>query len=399
LGGYFRNLFETNNIKKHTYDKLEKKPMKKILFIITGLGFGGAEKMLINIINGLDRNKISPLILILTSKKDLASQIAQPVPIIELSRKRKYDFSLGKKIFNLIEKETIETILTFGFFEYFFLRIGTFNSKKPLNIFISIHSTKKKKIKDKILFWSYARILQGSEKFISVCKSQADYWSKMYWIPKNRFINIYNGVSKSYFTNSSSDEKRKYFKGLYKIPIEAKVILMVASLSDYKKHEDALKAFEKLISNNKKNLYKLVLVGSGSEKRTEFLRNLSNSLSITENVIFAGLHHDVRPFYNIADVFTLTSCWGETFSVAALEAMAMGVPCVLTNVGGASEMIVEGFNGYLVQAGQPEEIALGWEKVLSSSEFNHGAISEYIYENFELEVCVQKYQELLFNRS
>jgi glycosyltransferase involved in cell wall biosynthesis len=76
---------------------------------------------------------------------------------------------------------------------------------------------------------------------------------------------------------------------------------------------------------------------------------------LTDAVIFAGEQEDVRPFIAAFDVGVLCSTT-ETFSVAALEIMAMGRPVVLSNLGGASEMVIEGENGFLFPVGDTEAL-------------------------------------------
>jgi glycosyltransferase involved in cell wall biosynthesis len=113
-------------------------------------------------------------------------------------------------------------------------------------------------------------------------------------------------------------------------------------------------------------------------------------------VIFCGEQRDVRPYLWAADLFTLTSAMIETFSVAALEAMACGLPCVLTNISGAREMVFDGFNGYLVPPSDPMSLAAGWTKVMRDhSKFSPIRIRSFIEEKFTVDKCVSAYQQLI----
>jgi glycosyltransferase involved in cell wall biosynthesis len=72
---------------------------------------------------------------------------------------------------------------------------------------------------------------------------------------------------------------------------------------------------------------------------------------IADRVVLAGLQADVRAALSAMDVFVLPSVAVETFSNAALEAMAMEKPVVLTHIGGAREMIDDGVEGCIVRCG------------------------------------------------
>ncbi|MET0534717.1 MAG: glycosyltransferase, partial [Steroidobacter sp.] len=89
----------------------------------------------------------------------------------------------------------------------------------------------------------------------------------------------------------------------------------------------------------------LVLVGDGPMRAT--LERAASERGISNAVTFTGALTDVRAALKLFDVFVLPS-FSETFSNAALEAMAMQVPVILTRTGGAGEMIAEGREGYIV---------------------------------------------------
>ena len=83
------------------------------------------------------------------------------------------------------------------------------------------------------------------------------------------------------------------------------------------------------------------------------IRIFTNSLNMEDYVKFTGIQRDVRPFYWSADLFTLCSD-SETFSIAAMEAMACGLPAVLTDVGGLRDA-ASGYDGIVwTPAAQPE---------------------------------------------
>lgn len=143
----------------------------------------------------------------------------------------------------------------------------------------------------------------------------------------------------------------------------------------------------------------LFLVGGGNEKYESEMKNLAQKLDISEKVIFAGLQSDVRSFYWLSDLFTLASTRIETFSIAALEAMSTGLPCVLTDIGGANEMIQPGINGFLVKPGSIDELVLGWEKCIEGlRSFENNKIRENVIAQFDLKYFVDRYEHFLLEK-
>jgi glycosyltransferase involved in cell wall biosynthesis len=88
-------------------------------------------------------------------------------------------------------------------------------------------------------------------------------------------------------------------------------------------------------------------------------------------------------------MFTLTSS-SETFSLAALEAMSFGLPCSLTDVGGASEMILEGKTGVLSKPLDINSIARSWSDILNGN-FDKQVIRKNIEYRFDIEKMFKKY--------
>jgi glycosyltransferase involved in cell wall biosynthesis len=94
---------------------------------------------------------------------------------------------------------------------------------------------------------------------------------------------------------------------------------------------------------------RVLLAGDGPMR--EEIVSEAGRLGIEERVTLAGEVTDVRPLLAAMDVFVLPSTSVETFSNAALEAMAMSLPVVLSDIGGAREMVAEGTEGFIIPPG------------------------------------------------
>jgi glycosyltransferase involved in cell wall biosynthesis len=105
----------------------------------------------------------------------------------------------------------------------------------------------------------------------------------------------------------------------------------------------------------------LTIIGEGQNK--ESLLNLTKDLHLEKHVHFVGWvkNKDLDIYYQKASIVVTPSVCQEIFGLVILEAMGAGRPVIGTNVGGISEIIVDGVNGYLVEPQSPEQIA---EKVI-----------------------------------
>ncbi|MDM5315059.1 glycosyltransferase [Fictibacillus sp. b24] len=141
---------------------------------------------------------------------------------------------------------------------------------------------------------------------------------------------------------------------------------IVKALSDKYGIGTLIKAFKKV--HEKHHNTELVIVGGGPQ--LDDYKKLSADLSISEHVKFAGRipNTKVPEFINEMDIFTVPSRDQESFGVAAVEAMACGVPVVVTNVGGLPEVVMEGETGFIVPKEDPEKLAAAINQLIENKE-------------------------------
>lgn len=132
---------------------------------------------------------------------------------------------------------------------------------------------------------------------------------------------------------------------------QEKIIMHASNFRSVKRVDDVIKIYD-LIS--KRISAKLLLVGGG--EGVPLAKKLVKELKIEQNVHFIESHREVDPFISSADLFLLPSSQ-ESFGLAALEALAYGVPVIATRVGGLPELIHHGTTGYLSSVGEVEEMA------------------------------------------
>jgi N-acetyl-alpha-D-glucosaminyl L-malate synthase BshA len=138
-----------------------------------------------------------------------------------------------------------------------------------------------------------------------------------------------------------------------------KIITHISNFRKVKRIPDIIRIFHKI---QQKIPAKLMMVGDGPEK--EKAEILCQQLGILDKVIFFGNSHEIDKILSYSDLFLLPS-ETESFGLAALEAMAWGVPVISSNSGGLPEVNFHGISGYLSEVGNIDEMAENAVKILS----------------------------------
>jgi glycosyltransferase involved in cell wall biosynthesis len=369
----------------------------KVLFLTYGFGLGGAEVLLVNVLNGLNRARIEPIVVTLAAGGELESRIDDGIKLIRYPRRFKLDFKPCLDIARLVRSEAIHSIFVLDLFTYLFAKLATLGRTRKMRVLVSVHTTTPKSIKEALLTQVYARMLHSRALLVSVCKAQARYLSQRYSIPLQRFLTVYNGVDTDHWMPRPPDFDRAAAREALGIEKDAAVILQVAAVRPEKAHHHSIEALSIIHSTTALRPY-LLFVGGGSPVSEARLRSLARSRGVERHVLFCGQQADPRCFYWTGDLFTLSSTAVETFSIAALEAMSTGLPCVLTDLGGASEMIADGANGYVVPAGRPDRLAAAWRRVLAGElTWPPGGIRDEVVRRFGFETCVRSYENALLS--
>lgn len=364
--------------------------MKKILYITPGLPVGGAEKFLVSLSSAFCHYTEKQVIVSLSNNNPLEQEFDSAVNIIKLPRKNKWSIKELLELRKFIKKERPDIIFCINFFSYIFARIAMLGQSSNEKMVISYHSTIHLNKKEHFLHKLYFKTLKKDYQIITVCQNQANYTSTAYKVPASYFQTIYNGVDTGFWKLQDTQTDREMIRQKFNIPLSAKVIILTAGFRAEKNHEGAIRALTILHEKYQCHAY-LLFVGNGP--LFEKIAELAEKSTVAKFVKFAGLQKDVRPYYWSADLFTLCSTSVETFSIAALEAMSCGLPAVLTDIGGANEMVTDGETGYICQPNDAD-IADKWHLALNHS-FSNLQLHNHIVSNFSLEKMIMEYKDLL----
>jgi L-malate glycosyltransferase len=171
---------------------------------------------------------------------------------------------------------------------------------------------------------------------------------------------------------------------------EEKIITHISNFRKVKRIPDVIAIFNKIQQHLPA---KLMMVGDGPEK--EKAEGLCEKLGIQDKVIFFGNSNEIDKILSYSDLFLLPS-ETESFGLAALEAMAMGVPVISSNTGGLPEVNFNGISGYLSDVGNVDEMAKNAITILENdsilAQFKSNAIN--VAQQFDIKKILPLYEQL-----
>ncbi len=171
---------------------------------------------------------------------------------------------------------------------------------------------------------------------------------------------------------------------------DEKIITHISNLRPVKRVQDVISVFYNI---QKEMPAKLMFIGEGPEK--EKVERRCTELGILDKVVFFGRSNEIDKILCFSDLFLLPS-QTESFGLAALEAMASGVPVISSNTGGIPEVNIHGVSGFLSDVGDVEDMTKNALHILSDESrlktFKDNARNEAL--KFDLHAIVPQYEAI-----
>lgn len=227
--------------------------------------------------------------------------------------------------------------------------------------------------------------INKSDVVTSVSQSLKDDTLKLFNIT-NEIVVIPNFIE---LTKNVDDTKRYCYRSAIAKPNE-RIITHISNFRKVKRIPDIIKIFDKI---QQQIPARLMMVGDGPEKQKA--ERLCRQLGITDKVIFFGNSNEIDKILSYSDLFLLPS-ETESFGLAALEAMALGVPVISSNSGGLPEVNFDGVSGYLSDVGNITEMAQNALSILRDdavlAQFKSNALATA--RKFDIHNILPLYEEL-----
>jgi L-malate glycosyltransferase len=357
------------------------------LFLLNSLAIGGSERKGVRLANQLAQRGASVVIAYLCGPNTLRPEIDSRIKRVDLGRSGRFSLWALHGLVTTIRRERVGTVVAVNLYPLLYASLARLRmGRKRFRLAVSVNTMEFLLRKDARRMLLYGPLLARADLVIFGAESQRLLWCERYGTGKRADSSavLYNGVDVRHFAQSAGQVASRETRY---------VIGTVGQLRPEKAHVDFVRAISRLRARGLD--VGGIIVGDGTE-RPRIVAEIE-TLGLKQYVVLAGQTRDVRPFLAMMDVFVLTSTAAETFSNAALEAMASAVPVVTSSIGGMPELVSFG-GGVTYEAGDVEELTQLLAELLLDSEQRarmSAAARRSILENFDSERMVDDFQALL----
>jgi glycosyltransferase involved in cell wall biosynthesis len=362
---------------------------QKLVGIIHELTMGGAERMMVNILNHFSSNKDEVHLIIFKNIGTLKSLLDTSIMVHDLG-----GVSVKKGMPKCLKKiYKIEPNTVFSGIGHLNIALAPFIPimrlllpktqwiSRETNI-VSLQNQEEKY--PKIFDYLYRKMYKNFDVIIAQSKDMKEDLESNYPLTSSRIILINNPI----------DVEK--VKALGAEPIESPIengrvsLVSVGTLRMRKRHDLLLKTVSLLSPN-----YTLVIVGAGAEEQS--LKALSIELKISSRVRFEGHQTNPYPYMKKADLFILTS-EHEGFPNVLLEANSLGTPVVaFACLGGITEIIEEGVNGFSVKNGDVDSLV---KCIIDATalKFKESLVMDSVQRRYSKEIILKRYEDVFYTK-
>ncbi len=369
--------------------------MKKVRFSITNLGGGGAEKILINILKYLPRDKFQISLFLFEKSGVYLKDIPNDVELQYFINPDIFPTSLRSLYYKVIRKAAFRLLMNFPSVVYKICGVKYCDVDiayiQDTTYLLKANNAKKK------IAWIHCDIkstpfyelgletnLQYADKIVCVSEDLKSGLCKSYPKYSYKTITIQNPSPLSDIKTQAKIDEFKYKAGM---------IISVGRLTRQKNFDVLIRAIRVLQDKNLN--YSLKILGEGAD--FDQLQELIHQLNLTEYIELLGFKSNPYRYMNAADVFVLSSRY-EGFGQVLVEALCVGVPVVSTDCKvGPREVLQDGECGLLVPVGDVEKLADGIELMMTNVELREEFVANGLKraQDFDLPKIMTQIEALL----
>lgn len=348
---------------------MQKKKIK-VLFRLRSMEMGGVQKVILDLLNNLSKDKFEFTLLLNLYQGELRNDIPKNVKLLYLT-KGKEDFSknpLLKKIqlaFRLLKLYLYKKFPSFQLKEKYDIEVASSYSEYDMTLNSSNKNSKKiawfhsevtyERLKSKS--WEYIKKMKKFDYVVFCANQIRNLIEEKYGITFSNSSVIYNAVHVDEIKKKAEEYNVDYGK------LKKPIFCSIGRLHSRKGYEILVNVHARLIKEN--YIHSIVIVGDGEEM--DRLKKQVIALKVEKTFKLLGTKLNPYPYLKAADYFVLPTK-SEAYPLVINEALALEKPIISTRVGGIPEMIDNNNNGLLVNCNE-EEIYQGMKKFIQNSKF------------------------------
>lgn len=345
----------------------------KILYVITGLGQGGAERVVCDLADSMCEKGNEVKIVYLTGEV-LTRPVNSEVELIKIYLNNLSSLPVAyinlKNIIKKFQPDVLHAHMVHANILTRLVRLTT-----PIKKLICTAHSANEGGGLRTFLYRVTHFLSDMTTNVSDFASQAYIRKKA--VPRNGIVTIYNGVNFNNFKYDSS--ARSSLEKEFNLDPDVKIILAVGRFHKAKNYPNLLKAVN-LIKESNSFSFKLLIAGDG-DLRIE-IENLINNLNLNNHVVLLGRRNDIPKLMSGCDVFVLSSDY-EGLPTVLIEAMACQAQVVATNVSGVKEIVDK--YGEIIPTNNSKDLSNSIIKVISVSATKNISGANYVRAKFDLE--------------
>jgi glycosyltransferase involved in cell wall biosynthesis len=364
-----------------------------VLYPVNELRIGGAEQQLLELVRGLDKSRFHAIVAPLYGGGALDAEFrAVPgVEVVDLGRRGKYDPSPLLKLAALIRARRVDVVQPFLSPATFFGLIPSLLLRVPVKIVTERCGVRRsRKLGYKLYRTTEDWLTRYADAVVPNSGAGRDLLHERGIAPQKVEV-IYNGVNRERLRVDRAAARSH--RARLGVPEDGHVVGILASLTPAKGHDTLLRAVA--AASGQRPGLRCAIIGDGPLRPR--LEALAAELGIADRVVFFGNQRRVADFLAACDLLVSASRDNEGCSNSILEAMALGVPVIATDLGGNCELVEDGVTGYLVPVGDATALAGRIEEALAGTDRRQAIAARaraMIETRFSLQRMVRDYESL-----
>lgn len=305
---------------------------RSVMFLVNSLNVGGSERKTVRLANALAAGEQRVVLAYLDSPETLLSEVHPAVATVNLHRHGKFSMRSLRRLAAVVRERNVATLVAMNLYPALYaVAAGWLCRNLSVRVAACVNTTEFATRKEQLQMLLYRHVLRRADLVVFGAECQRRLWCSRYGLDasSHKATVLYNGVDTSEFARA------RVAPAALGQPAGRVMLGTVGALRVEKAQVDLVRAVHELTARGVD--VGAVIVGDGPA-RGQIEREIQR-LGVAGRVHLAGTAQDVRPYLAAMDIFVLPSVAVETFSNAALEAMAMSCPVVAAQVGGMEEML------------------------------------------------------------